>query len=560
MNKMALLETLNQHTNKGLMVKLRYDDFLKTEIINNTKFLPEESSLSERVYCLKNNITEQRLCPVCNKPRKFRNLNTGYFATCGDKSCQTILHCQNVTIANKTRNYAETVKKTKETYKARTGYEHNMQNPEFRKYFFDDLEKRTGVRYPVATEKSKHHREKAFLEKYGTTDVGEILHSEDVMNSIAEQYGSLGNYYQLRVSQMNQARTNISQDQLTDRLNEMGYVYLGNESRFCIVKCKRCQKTFNIPRQSVNINYRVKHFNFCPVCDYKDNTYRSNFEKTVLEEIRELLPDKVIQTNVHFGSYEVDIYIPDLNFAIECNGLYWHSELYKDSKYHYEKKRVLEENFNLHVVYIWEDCWSYQHDNVVARLKAKLGLNERVYARLCQVSKITAKQSREFLEKYHIQGYVNSSINYGLFYNDELVEVIALGKSRKTISKKKGYDYELYRMCSKPGLTIVGGFSKLIKAFRKEYTGKVISFIDLSWSDLNGTGYKQAGFEIIGISDIEYWWFNKNERIPIRENRINFQKHKLIAEGYNSKLTEVEIMHDRGYLRVYGPSNLIAVI
>lgn len=557
---MGLLETLNQHTNKGLMVKLRYDDFLKTEIINNTQFLPEESSLSERVYCLKNNITEQLLCPVCNKPRKFRNMNTGYFATCGDKSCQTILHCQNVTIANKTRNYTESVKKAKATYKERTGYEHNMQNPEFKKQFFDSLEAKAGIRYPIASDKAKEHRERTFLEKYGTTDIAQILHSEQAEQTIIDRYGSLEAYYNLRIEQMNSARKDMTRQEITERLDTMGYDYIRDEDRFVIAKCHRCQHEFQIPRQSVNINFRSQHFTFCPHCDYKDNTYRSNFEKDVLNEVRELLPDKVIHTNMHFGQYEVDIYIPDLKLVIECNGLYWHSELYKDTVYHYKKKQELEEKFGLHVVYIWEDTWFYQHNIVIDRLKAKMGLNETVYARKCIIKTVSAKDAREFLESYHIQGYVNSSINYGLYYNNELAEIITLGKSRKAVSKQNDCEYELYRLCSKPGINVVGGFSKLIKAFKEEYNGKIISFVDLSWSDIAGASYKKAGFEVTGKSGPEYWWFNKKNRAPIRENRLRFQKHKLVDEGYDNSKSEIEIMHDRGYLRVFGPGNLIAVI
>lgn len=557
---MALIETLNQHTNKGLMVKLRYDDFLKTEIINNTQFLPEESSLSERVYCLKNNIKEQLLCPVCNKPRKFRNLTLGYFATCGDKTCKETQHAASVSAANKSRDYTESVKKAKVTYKERTGYEHSMQNPEFKKQFFDNLEAKTGTRYPIASDKAKEHRERTFLEKYGTTDIAQILHSEQAKQTIIDRYGSLEAYYNLRIEQMKNIRKDTTRQEITERLDKMGYDYVDDEDRFVIAKCHRCQHEFQIPRQSVNINYRSRHFTFCPHCDYKDNTYRSNFEKDVLNEVRELLPDKTIYANMHFGQYEVDIYIPDLKLVIECNGLYWHSELYKDTVYHYKKKQELEEKFGLRVVYIWEDAWFYQHDIVIARLKAKMGLNETVYARKCEVRKVSAKNAREFLGLYHIQGYVNSSINYGLYYNNELIEIITLGKSRKAVSKQNHCEYELYRLCSKPGISVTGGFSKLIKAFKEEYASKIISFVDLSWSDVDGGGYKKAGFEIIGKSGAEYWWFNKKNRAPIRENRLRFQKHKLVDEGYDNSKSEIEIMHDRGYLRVFGPGNLIAVV
>lgn len=130
---MELSETLKQYTNKGLMTKLRYDADLKAGIISVTQFLPETTTISERVYCVKNNVTEALACPVCGKPRKFRSLTLGYFATCGDKACQNTQRTVSVTAANKSRDYTESVKKAKATYKERTGYEHNMQNPEFKK-------------------------------------------------------------------------------------------------------------------------------------------------------------------------------------------------------------------------------------------------------------------------------------------------------------------------------------------------------------------------------------------------------------------------------------------
>ena len=34
---------------------------------------------------------------------------------------------------------------------------------------------------------------------------------------------------------------------------------------------------------------------------------------------------------------ELDFYLPDYNSAIECNGLYWHSDFKKEKAYHYDK-------------------------------------------------------------------------------------------------------------------------------------------------------------------------------------------------------------------------------
>jgi hypothetical protein len=40
---------------------------------------------------------------------------------------------------------------------------------------------------------------------------------------------------------------------------------------------------------------------------------------------------------------ELDFYIPDLNLAIECNGIYWHSDKLRDIRYHYNKTKECNE-------------------------------------------------------------------------------------------------------------------------------------------------------------------------------------------------------------------------
>ncbi len=40
-----------------------------------------------------------------------------------------------------------------------------------------------------------------------------------------------------------------------------------------------------------------------------------------------------------------------------------------------------------------------------------------------------------------------------------------------------------------------------------------------------------------------------------RENRINYQKHKLVKQGHNPTLTESQIMGGLGYYRIYNCGN-----
>lgn len=83
------MKQLIQETgNKGFMVKLRYNEDLRNRVIELTSFLHEDVSLSERVYCILHDITEQPVCKWCGDPLRFRKLDKGYFATCGKKECQ----------------------------------------------------------------------------------------------------------------------------------------------------------------------------------------------------------------------------------------------------------------------------------------------------------------------------------------------------------------------------------------------------------------------------------------------------------------------------------------
>ena len=59
------------------------------------------------------------------------------------------------------------------------------------------------------------------------------------------------------------------------------------------------------------------------------------------------------------------------------------------------------------------------------------------------------------------------------------------------------------------------------------------------------------GFELYKITDISYYW-SKN---GIRYHRFNFRKDKLVSEGYDKSKTEVEIMSERGFYRIFDCGN-----
>ena len=184
---------------------------------------------------------------------------------------------------------------------------------------------------------------------------------------------------------------------------------------------------------------------------------------------------------------------------------------------------------------------------VCSRLKSLLNLNDVIFARKTTCDIISFKDCKNFLNLNHIQGTCSSRYNYGLFYNGELVSVMTFGKSRF-----KDGEFELLRFANKLYTNVVGGASKLFSHFRKDHpeVKKIISYADRRWS--KGNLYENLGFTCTDKTPISYCYVLKDRR----HNRIEFQKHKLVAEGADPNKSEHEIMLDKGIYRIYDCGNL----
>jgi hypothetical protein len=240
---------------------------------------------------------------------------------------------------------------------------------------------------------------------------------------------------------------------------------------------------------------------------------------------------------------ELDYFLEDFGLAIECNGLYWHNELFKSKKYHINKTKKCRE-LSIDLVHIWEDDWKYKADIIKSIIKNKLGIiDNKIWARSCSIRLVKTNEYREFLERNHIQGYASSSYNIGLYNGDELVSLMTFGW-RRTNNKR---EYELVRFCNKINYLIVGSASRLFKYFLSNNTdvNAISSYSDISI--FSGGVYKMLGFKMTGLSDPNYFWVIDGRR----RHRYNYSKRKLVKEGYDPDKTEVEIMNEIGYWRIF---------
>lgn len=239
----------------------------------------------------------------------------------------------------------------------------------------------------------------------------------------------------------------------------------------------------------------------------------------------------------------VDIYIPVCNLAIEFNGIWWHSEIYKDKLYHYNKT-IGCEKMGIHLIHIWEDDWKNRKDILKSIIKNKIGIfSNRIYARKCIIRELNNKETSDFLNDNHVQGYSKYNKSIGLFFNDELVSLMTFGWRYINGTKQ----FELLRFCNKINTCISGSASKLFKYYLNNFPCEsIISFADRSI--FTGNLYKKLGFKFIHHTGVNYWWVVGG----IRYHRFTYNKKKLVKNGFDPLKTEVEIMHEIGNYRVFG--------
>ena len=240
--------------------------------------------------------------------------------------------------------------------------------------------------------------------------------------------------------------------------------------------------------------------------------------------------------------YEIDLYCPEFKVGIEFNGIYWHSDERLPRTYH-QKKSLLAESKGVFIYHIFEQDWEKpkQREKIIMQLKNLFGKNEhRIFARECEVRELNAKEKNEFLEKNHFQGKDNAKVSLGLFYNNELVSVMTFSRDR--FAKKRKYDWELSRFCSKENTSVIGGASKLFKHFISFYSGTIISYSNISRT--RGGLYQKLGFELLQISEPDYVW-------------VNSHTGEVLSRYQTRGKNEKQIMTDRGFYRIYGCGNKV---
>lgn len=251
---------------------------------------------------------------------------------------------------------------------------------------------------------------------------------------------------------------------------------------------------------------------------------------------------------------EIDIYLPKYNLGIEVNPVSTHSvdvgKLGLSSKMYHQEKSLLAEEKGVGLIQFYDADYhdARRFEVFKEQLRALVSRKTKIGARECRVQSIDAKISNQFLNQYHFQGMERSStFRYGLYHDETLIGVLTVGKSRYTKD-----EFEIVRYCMDPNIVVMGGFSKLFKyALKNIKSGsKIVSYMDLNKRLRSSNVYEIHGFQFDGLTKPDYVWVKRHGTETL--SRYNTTKSKLAKEGYDVSKSEVEIMRERGYFRVFG--------
>jgi len=301
-------------------------------------------------------------------------------------------------------------------------------------------------------------------------------------------------------------------------------------------KCIKSEVTI-ICKKHGPFNQRPSHHIFyengCPQCALEITTSSGHLE--IAEWLRSHGHEVIINNRKILDGLELDIWLPKQRFAIEYHGNYWHSygsvETASQKQKHSRKCDVAISK-NIQLFQIFENEWVHKQDIVKSMILHRFGNSKRIHARKCEHVILDSKIVDDFCKQNHIAGSRTAQMNMGLEYEGSLVAVISFTNG------------EIIRLCSKTGMSIVGGLSKMLKHSGLQ---KIFTYADRRYSTANG--YLTCGFKLMRTTKPGYYYI-KNGRLY---NRRKFQKHKLqnLLPNFDPNLTEVENMFNHGFRRIW---------
>lgn len=240
----------------------------------------------------------------------------------------------------------------------------------------------------------------------------------------------------------------------------------------------------------------------------------SHYEEEIVDWLKTITNSQIITSDRKvLKGKELDIYIPEKHIAIEFNGNFWHSDIYKDKYYHQQKTFECAKQ-GIRLIHIFEYEWldDDKKEKIKNIIASKISDNTvELDANNTEIKIVTKEEAESFLNKYHLNGCCNFDIDLGLYYKDKLTMIMTFG----LLDDK----YEILRECAKDNIKVIGGTQKLVSYFIEKYKpAYIVKYISID--KFTGNNYLKIGFKNNEIIEPEDIWISTNNNTDDDENWI----------------------------------------
>lgn len=318
---------------------------------------------------------------------------------------------------------------------------------------------------------------------------------------------------------------------------------LNNNENWAFVSCdeQTLQNTKAMLRENCNISCRAcglhttltfgQIFNDVKCRCKRWSKESRTFEKEVYDFVESIIPDPIRSDRTIIKPKELDIVVMSQQFAIECNGLYWHSSSIKELPYTcHQDKTDLAGRSSVSLYHLYEDEWSNKREIVESYLRHRLGYSKRkISARKCTVVFEEPGDVKSWFQQNHVDGFVTCDFALNLKFDDEI-----LGSFLCSL-KDKGI--EITRFAFQKNTHVYGGFSKLILRLKQYCIENSIEKVQLNIDmRFGGLSYESFGFVLKGMTDPLCWYTDHHSR-TVEET----ENTKALISGCRLRLYELNL-------------------
>ena len=171
---------------------------------------------------------------------------------------------------------------------------------------------------------------------------------------------------------------NVSIDKLSFiHPDDLEQLILGNISahNFIRTECPVCHSySYHVAHSVIHFDSNTYQNRACSSCSYEYS--QSSYEREIADYISTFYFGELIRNSREIITpLELDLYYPEKKIAIEFNGDYWHSSIFKDKNYHYNKFKSCSEAGVL-LISIFESEWNSRKEEIKQYLFDSFHCNE----------------------------------------------------------------------------------------------------------------------------------------------------------------------------------------